>query len=194
VGGTLGSVYYSTNATTYANWTQLTVPETMQINAIASYDGIVVYLVGVGNSDSKGRIYKSSDSGSSWTKLTTLGSTVALYSISITSDEEIMVQGASLFVSRSLDGGSTWSTMSVYTSGTTTSTRPPHALSMLSRTIAYSGSISGAMKMTVNGGSSWSTATTLAQAKSIYSIKIYSTDVGIAGESLLVMLIQCVDS
>ena len=181
MGGTSGTLYTSSYTSSFVTWTAVTSPETMQVNGIATVDGVIVYLVGTG-SDGKGRLYHSTNSGSSWTRITNVGSTVALYSISLSSSSEIMVQGASLFVARSWNSGSTWSSMTVFTSGSTTSTRPPHALSMYSRTIAVAGSISGALRETDNGGLSWFDATTLGQGKSIYSAKIYSTDVGVAGK------------
>ncbi len=180
IAGTGGKVFTSTATDSFSSWTSVTTtPVSFQINCVSSYDGTIVYVVGAG-----GRMYKSSNSGSTWTSLTT-GATAALYTISEVGNSTLMVQGASLFAARTTNGGTSWTRIYPFSSGTTTSTRPPHALSMLTTSIAISCNVSGELKQTVNGGSRWTSATTLGVGRSIFSVSMYSTDVGIAGKSLL---------
>lgn len=162
-------------------WTSFSSPANFQINGIATVDGTVLYAVGVA-----GNVYKYS--GSSWSKLMSSTTTNNLYSVAMTSNNEVFLYGASNFVAKTIDGGSTWTTLSVFTSGSTTIIRPPHALSMLTSSVVMIGSGSGAIRETITSGVKWNDATIIASStgRSILCLYLYSSNVGIAGKSFFV--------
>ena len=176
--GQVGTVYVANSSTSFAVWEDVSVPgTTRQLNDVSSFDGVTVYVVG-----NTGTIYKSADGGASWTQCTS-GTTNHIYSISQASNNVAMVTGAENYAARTLDGGATWTTMSVFSSGSTTAARVPHVVSMLTTTVAYMASVAGGIYRTVDGGNSWKVENTAESGQSIFSLQIYSTDVGIAGDA-----------
>ncbi len=161
----------------------MTSPASFQINGVASLDGTVVYAVG-----NSGNVYRYS--GSSWTLQMSSVTSSNLYSVSMKSNNDIFVFGAANFVAKTSNGGTSWSILSVFTSGSTSmssSTRPPHALAMLTSSVVLVGSASGAIRQTITSGSKWTDATTLASSagRSVLCVHMYSSNVGIAGELLV---------
>jgi photosystem II stability/assembly factor-like uncharacterized protein len=177
--GASGRIYRTTTAYEYTAWSTMTSPSSFQINAINTIDGNVLYVVG-----NSGNVFKYTES--TWNQLMVSTTTSNLYSLSQISDNEVYILGANNFVAKTADGGVTWSLLSVFTSGSTTlasTTRPPHAVSMLTSAVGLIGSTSGALRQTVNGGATWYDAMTLAASagRSILTVSMYSSNVGVAG-------------
>ncbi len=175
--GASGRVYKTNTASVFSSWSTITSPATFQINGVATLDGTVVYVVGA-----SGNVYKYS--GTSWTKQMSSVTSESLYSISMVSNNEVFISGGANFVAKTINGGTTWSTLSVFTSGTTTYTRPPHAISMLTSSVVLVGSASGSIRQTITSGVKWTDATSLASSagRSILCLYVFSSNVGIAGE------------
>jgi photosystem II stability/assembly factor-like uncharacterized protein len=188
VGGsaTTSRVYRTTTAGVFSAWTSLTTSFStqFQINGVGTLNGVDVFIVGNG-----GYMYKYD--GLTWTRLFPQAPG-ALYSLSLSSNDEIFVYGAGNFVAKTIDGGTSWSNLTVFTSGSTTisvAARPPHAISMLTSSVVFVGSISGALRQTITSGSTWTDATTLASSSSILTVDIYSSNVGVAGKETITRFI-----
>jgi photosystem II stability/assembly factor-like uncharacterized protein len=156
----------------------MTSPGSFQVNGIATIDGTVLYAVGT-----SGNVYKYS--GTSWTQLMSSVTMNTLYSVSMTSNNDVFLYGASNFVAKTSNGGSTWNTLSVFTgtSATYSSTRPPHAISMLSSSIVMVGSGSS-LRQTITSGSTWTDAMEISSGRTLSCLFLYSSNVGIAGKCI----------
>ena len=150
----------------------------MDLYGISTIDGVKLFACA-----SNGFVYISSDSGLTWINSFT-GNAIALYAIDQANDDVLMVLGESNFVGRSIDGGVTWTSLSVFSSGSTGSILPTHTLSMISSTVAFAGSVEGIILQTNTGGEKWF-ETELVDSEitiePIYTVSIYSSEVGIAG-------------
>ncbi len=186
--GASSRIYKTNTAGVFSSWSAVSTTSwgntAVQINGISTLDGTTVFAVGNG-----GYVFKYD--GTSWTQLYTslllLSSPPNLYSLSLTSNNELFIYGSINFVAKSINGGTSWSQLSVFTSGSTTistSTRPPHAISMLTSSVVFVGSVSGALRQTVTSGVKWTDSTTLASAagRMILSVDIFSSNVGVAGK------------
>ncbi len=175
--GSASTVYTSDSTSAFATWTKLTSPGvSVLLYDCKTIDGLTLFVVG-----ESGTMLKWSSN--SWSQLTTVTAT-NLQTVSMISNLELMIQGSNStnnYFGRSTDGGSTWTAFSLFTSPWTLA-YPQHALFMLTSKIAFAGSIDGRIMQTANGGRSWSTAFTTTSDKMIFTISMYSSDVGIAGE------------
>jgi photosystem II stability/assembly factor-like uncharacterized protein len=183
---TSAKVYKTRTSKVFSSWSAMTSPGSFQVNGIATLDGTVVFLVGT-----SGNVYKHD--GSTWTQLMSSITTNALYSLSMTSNNDVFLYGANNFVAKTKNGGTTWTTLSsVFESGSTSvtaTTRPPHAISMLSSSVVMVGSKTGAIRQTITSGSRWKNATTIATGKTIYCLFLYSSNVGLAGKFVLLVYV-----
>lgn len=126
-----------------------------QFNGASTVDGVNIIIVGSG-----GSVYYSTDSGTSWTAGTS-GTTADIYCIAHGNVSVAMALGASNYVSKTIDNGVSYETLSVFPSGTSTSLPAftfdiPHPIHMVSEGIAYAASYDGYLFKTNDGGYSWS--------------------------------------
>ena len=150
------------------------------ITGVTTIDGVVAYAC-----SSDGQVYKTSDAGQSWNSFYT-ESELSLYSITQSDESNLMIIGDNNFVAKSIDGGVTWSTLSVFTYGSTSSFLASiHSLSMISPSVAFAGSPEGILMQTRTGGMIWYECSIMnsEQVSYIYTVNIYSTDVGVAGKN-----------
>lgn len=185
--GQAGIVYYSDLSSSYDSWSYVSVTGVSppQLNTVTTFDGIIVYTAG-----GLGNIYRSVDGGQSWSALSS-GTNYNLYSLSQSTNNNVMVLGAENFALRTKDGGQNWIAMSIFQSGSTTvqgsptNLRPPHALSMISTSVAFAGSASGEVYRTNNGGLRWESETSIVidAGQSAYTLRVESTNVAIVGDS-----------
>jgi photosystem II stability/assembly factor-like uncharacterized protein len=140
---------------------------------ISTFDGTNIITVG-----SRGYIYYSTNSGSSWTSASS-GVTISIFCVAHGDAQTAITAGASGFVSRTTNGGSTWTTLQVY--GSATITTQYKSISFLSVNDVYIASTSGLIYRSSNGGTSWSLMATT--GSNIFSISILNSLKGIAGAS-----------
>jgi len=128
------------------NWTAQTV-------GFGSYFGVEVfastYALVVGTS---GNIYRSTNSGSTWTQMTS-GTTVTLRSIDMITSTTGWAVGDSGKILKTTDSGATWT---IQTSGTSSSL---YRVAAVSDTIAWAAGGSGTILKTTNGGTTWTAQT-----------------------------------
>lgn len=174
--GSGSTVYTSDSTSSFSTWTAASTPPVSAVlYDCKTIDGNVFYIVG------EGGVMLTWSSGS-WSQLS-VGTTFDLHTISLISNAELMVQGSNssmYYFARSADGGASWTSFSLFSNPTTLS-YPQHALFMLTSKIAFAGSTNGKIMQTANGGRSWSTAFSATTDKIIFTLSMYSSDVGIAG-------------
>ncbi len=126
-----------------------------------------------------GNIWYSSNAGSSWTSASSSVTTV-IYCLSHSSASIAMAGGASSFVSKTSNGGQTWTKMTVYSSSSVTIRF--HSITMLSDTNAYVAGSNGEVYMTTDFGVSWTRLA--ASGITMYSIAAYdSANIIVGGAS-----------
>jgi len=138
---------------------------------ISTIDGVNVIAVG-----SKGYIYYTLNSGTSWTKYTNSITTI-IYTVAHGSSLTAMAAGASSYVAKTTDGGVTWQTLSVFTSNSITIRF--HSISFVSTTEIYIVGSNGEIRATYDGGTSWSIVASTNAV--LYSISMYDSIKGVAG-------------
>lgn len=149
------------------SWTAHTV-------GFGSYYGIEVLgstsVLAVGTS---GDIYKSTDSGATWTEMTS-GTSSTLRAIDMISTTTGWVVGDGGKILKTTDGGVTWTTQ---TSGTTSSL---WSVSAASSSVAWASGNSGTILKTTDGGTTW-VAQTSGTTYTIRTIDVVSTTAAWAG-------------
>lgn len=146
--------------------------------AICTIDGVSVIAVG-----NIGFIYYSTDSGSNWYKSSSIGaSAVDINAVSCYSSNVAFASGASNYVAKSTDGGSTWTALSVFSDGVYSS----YGISAVDLSSIYvSGFIlgdstyQGSIYKTSNGGTSWTLESSTLY--NIYSLAMVDDVTGVAG-------------
>ena len=178
--GIAGRIFTSDNTSNFVNWNEISPAQySFQINGISTYDGIQVFAVG-----EMGSVITTNDQGSSWSELF-LNTTQTLYCISQCSNLDMVILGDLPYAIVSNDGGINWNYWMVFNSSTISSFRPPHNVDMLSPAVIFAGSSNnGEIAMSRTRGNVWITINTQASLAGnvIYSLDLYSTDVGVAGK------------
>ena len=173
--GISNRVYTASDSNSFSSWEPVS-PTGISPSGIfwdiSTLNGDDVIAVG-----QRGYIYYSSDAGANWSAGTS-GVTTIIYCVDHGSSSSVaMAAGASSYVAKTVDGGATWSTMSVYSSGSVTTRF--HAIYMHTDSEAYIAGSNGEVYSTDDGGSTWtleaSTGVTL------FSIEVLSNLVGAAG-------------
>lgn len=137
---------------------------------ISTYNGVGVIAVG-----DAGNVYYSSNSGSSWSS-TIENSADTIYCIDHATASFAVAAGVNGYVSKTTDGGATWSSIAI--SGYSGTIRY-HSISTLSTSNYFVAASNGKIYSTTNGGSSWVEVVTTANA--FYSLTMFSSSRGIAG-------------
>eukprot|EP01031_Cornospumella_fuschlensis_P025077 gene25077-30288_t len=175
VGG-FSKIYRSSASSSFATWNPVhdpNDPDALDFNDVFSLDGILVYVVGAG-----GLLYRSTNSGFSWDSISS-GVTLDFFSIAYVQSSILIILGEVNTFLKSTDG-SVWANQTVFTRTSFTTALSPHSISFLSKDVAYVGGNGGNIYRTVNGGK---TFTLEATTSSIYSLFVYSSEVGVAGGS-----------
>lgn len=180
IAGSNGQVFRSSVLQNFTTWQALpTLPISIQLNGISTYDGNILYVVG-----EEGNAFMTTNQGLDWIKLK-LDTFATLYCVSQASNNDIIIAGDFGFSAISNDAGSKWTNTTIFNVTYIPSPLPPHNLHMVSSAVIFAGSNSnGDIAVTVNSGRMWQ----LVQIPSsdmfdslIYSLSMYSSDVGIAG-------------
>jgi photosystem II stability/assembly factor-like uncharacterized protein len=169
-------VYRSLASSGYLTWASVSPSPgvSIQFNDVSSVDGINVIIVG-----SRGSAYYSSNSGTSWTKGTNgLAITAVVYCVAHATTLTAFAGGDKGYVARTVNGGSTWTTLSVFTNPTTITVRF-HAISTFQSTYVFVAGSNGFIYWSSDTGASWTLLVNTAQT--IYSISMYDLTNGVAG-------------
>ncbi|RYG93715.1 hypothetical protein EON65_58495 [archaeon] len=170
-------------STVFSTWTYLTIAPDPFFNLwfdVSTSDGVNVIIVG-----SDGMVYYSTTSGDSWTAGSS-GTNSSIYCVSHATSSSVfaMAAGASGYLAKTLDGGSTWTIMTAFSTDYTAQYR---SISVLSSTEAYVAAYStiidpkGVIYRTLNGGITWTLMSSL--DSQLYSLAMYSSDYGVAGST-----------
>lgn len=152
-GGTATQVYRSSDASGYTSWTSVAASSSGTLYGISTFDGINV--IATGSASGQGRIFYTSNSGSSWTQSTSahLPSTnTIVYCVDHGSPSFAMAAGLNSYVAKTTDGGVTWTAMTVFGSSITIRYQ---AISVLGTQSAYVAGSNGQIYRTLDGGSNW---------------------------------------
>jgi photosystem II stability/assembly factor-like uncharacterized protein len=174
--GSGNKVYLSYASSGYLTWVAKSPSPgvSIQFNDVSSVNGIDVIIVG-----SRGSAYFSSTSGDSWTKGTNgLAITTVLYCVAHATTLTAFAGGDKGYVARTTNGGSTWTTLSVFTNPTTVTVRF-HAISTFQSTYVFVAGSNGFIYWSSNTGDSWTLLVNTAQT--LYSISMYDLSNGVAG-------------
>lgn len=170
-------------STLFSTWTTLTVAPDPFFNLwfdVSTSDGVNVIIVG-----SDGMVYYSSSSGDSWTAGSS-GTNSSIYCVSHAASSSVfaMAAGASGYLAKTSDGGSTWTLMTAFSADYTAQYR---SISVLTTTEAYVAAYSttvdpkGVVYRTFNGGTTWSLMSSV--TSQLFSLAMYSSDYGVAGST-----------
>lgn len=138
----------------------------------STLDGINVIAVGI-----SGRIFYSSNQGSSWTLTASSGTTSSINCVAHGSSSVAMVGGGSSFVARTVNGGVTWTTLSVFSASNVVVRF--HSIGMIGVNVAYIAGNNGQILVTYNGGSSWRMLAS--GLPTLYGVTMYDAITGIVG-------------
>ena len=173
-GGSSNEVYSASNSTGYETWTDISptgVTPSGRFYDVSTLNGVDVIVVG-----QHGHVYYSDNSGASWTAGTS-GTSQIVYCVDHGSSNLVaMAAGGASYVAKTVDGGATWSSISVYSSGTVTTRF--HAIYMHTDLLAYVAGDNGEIYSTDDGGVSWSLEAST--GFELFAIEQLTADVGAA--------------
>lgn len=171
-------------ASPYTNSTQISSSNANDVfNDISSYDGTNLIVVGY-----SGVIYYSSDSGSNLNTPTNgaPSNAIDLFSVAHGSNLTAIIAGTNSFVSRTTDGGASWTQLSVYASSSVISQY--HAISFQSSSTVYIVGQNGEIYKSSDTGSTWHLIETksiltgpVSSPSNLISIGVYDNLKGVIG-------------
>ncbi|RYH14013.1 hypothetical protein EON65_34315 [archaeon] len=175
--GASGCVRRASYTDNFTSWTDYKV-STPTWYDVSTSDGINVIIVGVG-----GASYYSNSGGNSWFAGTT-GTSYDIFCVSHANGSAVfaMAAGANGYLSKTEDGGLTWTNMSAFPS---TYIARYKSISVLSTTEAYVAAQSlsinpkGIIYRTLDGGSNWVVMSSVSNP--LNSLSMYNSDYGVAG-------------
>lgn len=153
----------------------------LDLFGFSTVDGYTVFTCGT-----DGFVYKSSDSGTTWSTVNSnLNVGYILYTVEQANNDFVLVLGESDYVIKSTNGGSDWTVLNVFPdSDSPISFLPPHAISILSPSVVFIGSLDGVIMQTKTAGEKWYQANFMESSNlnPIYTLSVFSTNVGVAGK------------
>ena len=178
-------VWRASSSTLFRTWTSLTVPadgilETPLWFDVSTSDGVNVIIVGT-----NGLTFYSTSSGDSWVAGSS-GTNNSIYCVSHANASSVfaMAAGANGYLARTLNGGSTWTVMTAFSTDYTSYFRSIAVLTTSEAYVAaYSTAVSpkGVVYRSSNGGTSWILMASVDYE--LYSLAMYSSDYGVAGST-----------
>jgi len=191
------SLYKSTLSSSSAmSWTSLSDLSAIQLNDVATVDGVSIIAVGKDRTNSIGVVLYSTDSGASWTKSSAVANDATLSTLSWWQFFSVDMYGSTAFVAGgssaagylgvTTDYGISFDYADSITNGAMVFNVPiaVHAVSALSATEVYLSSSSGYVLKGTYAPSpaavSWTTSKYVADT-TFYSISMFSSTNGIAG-------------
>jgi len=145
---------------------------------ISSYDGTNVIAVGT-----TGSIFYSSNSGSHWSASAS-GTSSVIYNVAHGSSSVAIAAGQDNFVARTTDGGTTWTTVTVFSNAATIIRyRSVSFISALEVYIAGTVDSGGEIYKSIDGGETWTFVTSTSHP--LYSISMLNSLKGVAGSDAI---------
>jgi len=121
-----GKYYTYDVSSNFTIWTLNTISGvTANLNDVATFNGLTVFVVGNG-----GLIYKTTNSGSSWSQLNSSFSN-GFYSISAVNNNYLMIRGSNNLALRTSNSGTEWNKISSFSTISSSQSPPLHLIQMI---------------------------------------------------------------
>jgi photosystem II stability/assembly factor-like uncharacterized protein len=171
--GSPGTIYRSTNAG--ALWTSQTLPSSI-LRSVAFFTDPTKGVVVGGTSSSITRVYFTTNSGTDWSAAAGLPLNTSFYSACTVPNETIAyASGQSGRVIKTIDGGVNWSSCNTAATGIL------YSVHFISKDVGWVAGAGGYIAKTTDGGGSWvQQGQPLLDTTTIYSVKFYDANYGIA--------------
>ncbi|MCU0427415.1 MAG: YCF48-related protein [Candidatus Kapabacteria bacterium] len=134
----------------YAQWTQVNIGTTIELRAISFASQNVGYIA----ADS-GAVFKTTNGGMSWTRLTTTGVNVTLRALSFVNENVGVVVGDNATILRTTNGGMTWTAQTAAQLAGTAYAGSLRGVSFVNEMTGWISGELGAIQGTTNGGATW---------------------------------------
>jgi photosystem II stability/assembly factor-like uncharacterized protein len=139
--------------TANAQWSQVNIGTTIELRAITFSSQNVGYIA----ADS-GAVFKTTNGGMTWTRLTTTGVNVTLRALNFVNDNVGVVVGDNATILRTTDGGTTWTRQTPAPLENMPFTGSLRGVSFINATTGWiSGELVGLIQRTTDGGATWVT-------------------------------------
>jgi photosystem II stability/assembly factor-like uncharacterized protein len=136
-----------------AQWSQVNIGTIIELRAITFASQSVGYIVG-----DSGAVFKTTNSGMTWTRLTTTGVNVTLRALSFVNENVGVVVGDNATILRTTDGGTTWTRQTPAPLENMPFTGSLRGVSFINATTGWiSGELVGLIQKTTDGGATWTT-------------------------------------
>lgn len=138
------------NSTLLAQWTQVNIGTTIEFRAIQFSSQNVGYIA----ADS-GAVFKTTNGGMTWTRLTTTGVNTTLRAMSFVNDNVGVIVGDAGTILRTTDGGTTWSRQTPGQLAGMAYTNSLRGVWFVNETTGWISGELGAIQRTTDGGATW---------------------------------------